>query len=170
MLSRLSAATIAALAAFTAFAFAPAALLPKAHANPADVTVGMLRSPVNRAGAPLRAEPKMGANILGQVPHAARLTVQSVENGWLKVTTEVSAADGRKSTQTGWVRAVETVQPSSCNMRLAVVRTESSSSTSRMWPGRRGTADGSTSSSGSGSSSMSGKCSRKVVPTPTALP
>lgn len=100
---RLSAAALAALATL--------AVAATAQANPADVTAGMLRTPLNRAGAPLRAEPKMGATILGQVPHAARLTVQSVENGWLKVTTEVTGAEGKKSSQTGWLRSVETVQP-----------------------------------------------------------
>lgn len=104
MQSRLSVAL--ALTALAALAAAP-----RAHANPAEVTVGMLRSPVNRAGAPLRAEPKMGGKILGQVPHGARLTVKAVESGWLQVTTDVTGADGKSGSQTGWLRAVETVQP-----------------------------------------------------------
>ena len=53
--------------------------------------------------------------------------------------------------------AVDTVQPSSVNMRLTTLLAASSSSTSRMWPGRRGNADGSSSSTRDGSSSTIGK-------------
>lgn len=92
----------AALAVAWAFGLAPAA-----SAAPSDVAVGAVRAPLQRAGAPLRGEPLMGAKVLGNVPHGTRLTVEKVQDGWLRVTTKV--ADG--TTVTGWVRAGETVEP-----------------------------------------------------------
>lgn len=100
MTSRLRLAAV--LGALLAFG-----LFQAAHAAPADVTAGALRTPVQRTGTSLRAEPKMGGAVLGNVAHGTRLMVEQVQNGWLKVTTKV--ADG--TSQTGWVRAVETVEP-----------------------------------------------------------
>ena len=82
-------------------------------ANPEEVTVGMLRSPVDRAGIPLRAEARMSSASLGQIPHGTRLTVQEVAGNplWLRVTTQVTQADGTKASKTGWIKSSATVQP-----------------------------------------------------------
>lgn len=79
---------------------------PLALAGPADVGVGALRTPVNRAGAVLRAEPRLSSDVLGNVAHGTRLMVEQVDGAWMRVTTKVGDA-----TRTGWLRKSDTVEP-----------------------------------------------------------
>lgn len=102
MSRRLIATACAGLLACAALAsFAPAAL-----AGAADVGVGALRTPTNRAGALLREEARMGAKVLGNVPHGTRLSVQAVEGKWIRVTTPLAGV-----ATAGWVKADDTVEP-----------------------------------------------------------
>lgn len=104
-----------------AAAFAAALLIGSAGASwadPDDVTAGMLRAVVSSQGTPLRAEARKSSAVLGQIPHAARLTVLEVATPagptgpkWLRVTTEVAQADGTKASKTGWLLSSSTVQP-----------------------------------------------------------
>lgn len=91
----------AAAATLLALAGAGAAL-----AGPADVAAGALRTPVNKAGAVLRAEPRLSAEVLGNVAHGTRLMVEQVDGAWMRVTTKVGEAS-----KTGWLRKADTVEP-----------------------------------------------------------
>ena len=68
------------------------ALALPAHAGAADVTVGALRAPTSKAGAALRAEARMSAKVLGNVPHGTRLMVEAVDGKWIRTTAKL--ADG----------------------------------------------------------------------------
>jgi hypothetical protein len=83
----------------------------RAQADPDNVTAGMLRTPTSNSGAPLRAERKMSADSLGHIAHGTRLTVEVVDGAWLRVSTEVTQADGTKARKTGWIKSADTVQP-----------------------------------------------------------
>jgi hypothetical protein len=113
MFSRLRAA--AALASLASTAFLGIALAESAYADPAAVTVGDVRAPINRQGATLRATPKMGAEILGNLPHGSRFLVEETRdvNGipWVRVSGETTDAAGAKARKTGWLRSADTVDP-----------------------------------------------------------
>src|SRR5688572_16248580 len=76
MFSRLRAA--AALATF-ALAFGGIPLAERAHADPQNLTVSTVRTPVSRQGTSLRAQPKIGAEVLGNVPHGTRFAVEEIQ-------------------------------------------------------------------------------------------
>lgn len=82
-----------------------------AHADPQQVAVGALRTPAQRTGAGLRAEPRMGAAIVAKVDHGTRLVVEAVSGSdtvrWIRVRVALAEGQGR----VGWLRASETVEP-----------------------------------------------------------
>jgi hypothetical protein len=83
-----------------------------AHASPNDLTVGALRTPTSKGGAALRAEPRIGAAVLGLVKHGTRFHVAEVRDLWIRVEAEVAAVgDQPAAKQNGWLRASETVEP-----------------------------------------------------------
>jgi hypothetical protein len=84
-----------------------ASLAPTAQASPNDVTVGALRTPTERKGAPLRAEPAMGARVLGNVAHGTRFHVAEVQGKWIRVNAPVTGG----ASQSGWLKAADTVEP-----------------------------------------------------------
>lgn len=87
-------------------------LTPAADASPNELTVGAMRTPTSRGGATLRAEPRIGSNVLGLVKHGTRFHVAEVRDLWIRVQAEVAASgDKPASTQNGWLRASETVEP-----------------------------------------------------------
>jgi hypothetical protein len=109
MLSRLRAA--AALTALASFAFGGLVLASRAHADPAALTVGTVRTPVNRQGVSLRANPRIGADVLGNLPHGTRFSVEEIQGAWIRVSAETVDAAGAKSRKTGWIKAADTVDP-----------------------------------------------------------
>lgn len=94
-----------------AVAVASAGLGGTAHADPQQVAAGALRTPAQRTGAGLRAEPRMGAAIVAKVEHGTRLVVEAVAGTesvrWIRV--RVAQAQGEA--RVGWLRASETVEP-----------------------------------------------------------
>lgn len=78
-----------------------------ALADPADVQVGALRTPLNRGGVALKSEPKMTAAVLGNIEHGTRLRALEVKGVWMRVNAKI--ADGAETS--GWVRSADTVEP-----------------------------------------------------------
>jgi hypothetical protein len=109
MFSRLRAA--AALALFTSFAFVGLTLGQRADADPDTVAVGAVRTPVNRAGTSLRANPKIGAEVLGNLPHGTRFSVEELQGAWIRVSAETVDAAGAKARKTGWIKKADTIDP-----------------------------------------------------------
>lgn len=99
------------LSLLAGLALAGAALAAPVHADPQQVAVGALRTPAQRTGAGLRAEPRMGAQVVAKADHGARLVVEAVEGSgsvrWIRVRMALAQGEAR----VGWLRASETVEP-----------------------------------------------------------
>jgi hypothetical protein len=109
MFSRLGAA--AAFAAVATFAVLGGSLARPADADPAALTVGTVRTPVSRQGVSLRANPKVGGEVLGILPHGTRFAVEEIQGAWIRVSAETVDAAGAKARKTGWIKANDTVDP-----------------------------------------------------------
>src|SRR5205085_4562087 len=83
---------------------AVAALVPAAMAGPAESKVGDVRVAYSKKGTTLRADAALTATPTATLAYGTRVQVLEVKLPWIRVQKE-------GGTETGWVKAYETVEP-----------------------------------------------------------